>query len=1074
MEHGVTSSIVKTNLSGGYPTLRSDNTSLDYLFTPSSGTDKTAYLNVDGLFKKDGDYYVYDSNENYAYYDKSQGDGGSFAVYNGTYEQKSRTDGGENASNTNGKKIGFFPFHPWDEDYDLFVNWNKNLNHHFGMSMSVEFSLPKDPKAVMDSEGNPIVFEFSGDDDMWVFIDDKLAMDIGGIHQPTDGSINFMEHTVNVNGNTQMASNSFNAKFSNLYDGNNHTLQVFYIERGGCDSNCKIKFNLTQYGDIHFDKADSDEPNTKLPGAVFGIYKDDKCEIPLMEKLKDGTSRAFVALSNADGHVQFSGIPLGTYYLKELHAPEGYPVDNTIHVVQVYVEGPQVKAKIGDDVVGENTKILNKKPAPIDLELHKVWQNANGERITAPEGATATFEIKRVRNYETYTDKSIEGEGRGVSHLTVGWIHSNETHAIAEYDLIAGTNATVTWGYKDGYEGPIGYVLNGTTTTIAQSQTYNQSVNMPAAGGSASIYIIDNSDNGEAITNIKVAGQQFYGNSGGGIIHTFETITELDTSFNYDDSNVTNNQVTLPINSNIWNYTFEKLPTFDKGRVNGVDHEVVFNYSYYLKEVSSTSPEGTTVVYKDSEGNEFSTPTAAETNQSATFDITNRVPAGYLKIVKAVTYNGVEPTKDDQRSKLAGTYTFKVYTDESCSKPYKVIRGEAPDQQEVDLALTVTIENDGRAKSSELVMLPVGNYWIEEQTPSQDGVTPETNRIPVTITADQTTTEPAIARFTNNKEESDSADELTIELEKTFTGLPNASLIPAGYQAVLKYTNKDKQENIPLTGSTEGSVTCTKDNNDLTWHWRVKNIPTTATDFSVCENNYDIAGYTRVTKINGIEVNDPSNPQSVTVLVPNITMTIVDRDYTTSDKYKVFNLEEENQILLVRMTNHATVVVSPKSLSLATRKAIEKKIKDNGGKIPGDDAQAVWVTDFIYFSHEIQGDSFSYGGRTVYFDGNQVKIPHNASSHEARVDIGYTSESNENSFTLENIYTELSTAVDVLKVEKGKETTTHLSGAVFELRKLEDKAPFGPGAMLTYVQNDDQEVKLKKFHHQQDIFKQMM
>ena len=364
-EHGVTNIVNRTTDTGdetGYPVLRTDNTSLRYLFSPSSGTDKTAYTNVNGLFKKVDDYYVYDSNSNYAYYDVSQGSGGSFTVYNSTYNQKS---GGENGS-IQQKAIGFFPFHKWDDQYDLYVNWNKNLNHHFGMSMSVGFSLPKDPKAVVDTEGNPIVFEFSGDDDLWVFIDGKLAMDIGGIHQPTSGTIDFKNQTVIANGVEQ----SFD--FSDLYDGEKHTLQVFYIERGGCDSNCMIKFNLTQYGHVEFDKVDKDNPSDKLKGAVFGIYKDAGCTQPLMENLKDGTSRAYIAESDESGHVRFSDIPLGNYYLKELKAPDGYPLDSTVHSVRVYLdEHSQVVVKVSIDGIDveDGVEIPNKMPEPIDLGL---------------------------------------------------------------------------------------------------------------------------------------------------------------------------------------------------------------------------------------------------------------------------------------------------------------------------------------------------------------------------------------------------------------------------------------------------------------------------------------------------------------------------------------------------------------------------------------------------------------------------------------------------------------------------------------------------------------------------------
>lgn len=1066
-QHGVTS-IVQRDLAGGvggYPQLTSNSNpngsteSLQYLFAPSDGTDKKAYTNVNGLFKKEGDYYIYDSNTNYAYYDTSQGNGGRFAVYNSTYKQKS---GGESGS-LQDKAIGFFPFHKWDDQYDLYVNWNKTLNHHFGMSMSVPFSLPKDPKAVVDTEGNPIVFEFSGDDDMWVFIDGKLAMDIGGIHQPTSGTINFKDQTVTVNGNSQ----SFN--FSNLYDGNKHTLQVFYIERGGCDSNCMIKFNLTQYGDVHFDKVDKDNRSEKLAGAVFGIYKDQACTEPLLEQLKNGTSRAYVAESNAQGRVQFSDIPLGTYYLKELHAPEGYPVDNTIHTVNVILnqQTQEVKVTIDGTDVGTGVNILNGKPAPIDLGLKKEWQDADGEAITAPAGTSATFEIKRIRSYEKYTEQTIE-EGREVSHLTVGWIHNGQTHIYKEFDLIANSQATVSWGYISGYNGSKDCILNGEQIDkdYVSGNVVSHAFTMPAANGSATIFIVDESENGEAINSINVAGLQFYGNSGGGVIHTFETITEPDTTFNYTGDHVTNNQVTLPIGENTWQYLFENLPTFGRGLVDGVDHDVSFNYSYYLEEVSNTCPEGTTTIYKDLSGNVVSSPTDVETHTSGTETIINKVPVGYLRIDKSVTYNGVAPSTAEQKSDLAGTYTFKVYTDENCSKPYKVIQGTGDQQQETDLTLTVTIGNDGAAKSSDVVKLPVGNYWIEEVTPDRPGVTPEANRLAVTVSNGNTSSEPGVVSFVNNREASNDPDEMAIELEKTFNGLPDASKIPGDFKVLLTYRvpGSTEPETVELTGTTAGHVTCTKSEDGMTWHWHVTHIPAGATGFSIYEDGYDIPGYTRITNINGQPVEDPGSPQSVTILPSTISMTNMSREYyVTADNDKAFTVED-NQILLVRMTNHATVVVSQKSLGISERNAIEKMIHENGGKIPGDKgAHAQWVENFVYFSHEIQGDSFSYGGRTIYFEGKTVIVPHKSSSHEVRVDIGFTSENADNSFTLSNSYSEVPINVDVLKVEKGRETDTHLPGAGFALRTLEDVAPSNPGGTLTYKKgSDNKEIVVSK------------
>ena len=631
VEHGVTS-IVNNSLSGGYPTLRSDNTSLNYLFTPSDGTDKKAYLNADGLFKKDGDYYVYNSNQNYAWYNP---DTNKFEVYEGTYKQKSRTAGGEQVTQLMDKAIGFFPFHEWDDQYDLFVNWNKNLNHHFGLSMSVKFSLPKDPEAVVDTNGNPIVFDFSGDDDLWVFIDGKLAMDIGGIHQPTNGTIDFQNQTVTVNGDSQ------NFNFNGLYDGELHTLQVFYIERGGCDSNCMIKFNLTQYGHIEFDKVDKDNPTDKLGGAIFGIYKDAACTEPLMERLKNGTSRAYVAESDASGHVKFSDIPLGDYYLKEIKAPDGYPLDSTVHPVKVYLdENSLVKVKVsidGIDVVDPGVQIPNKKPDPITLGLKKEWKDQNGNIIPAPANTSATFELKRIRTYERITEETtLEGQGAQSSHLVVGWVHNGQYHVHKEYNLIANSQATVSWSYVDGYTGSKDCYVNDTLVNKNEAnEIISHALTMPAAGEEATLYIDDESADGEAIKGINVAGEQFYGTSGGGVIHKFETITEPDPDFHYTgDPNVVDNRITLPVEGNTpWEYDFVNLPLVSRTP----NTPTTYSYTYYLEEISNTSPAGTTVIYVDRAGNVLNAADDAETNAAGTQTIINQVDLGALELTKNIT-----------------------------------------------------------------------------------------------------------------------------------------------------------------------------------------------------------------------------------------------------------------------------------------------------------------------------------------------------------------------------------------------------------------------------------------------------
>ena len=239
--------IVKEKLdSEGYPVLdHGNNTSLKYLFdktkTSWNGGNSNdpdgmiAYPDVVGMFQKDSKgYYYFNSNTNYYYYDAESG---KSYLYEHTYTQ---TSGHEKNSLVNDKPIGFFPFHEYDSTDDLSVNQNHNLNHHIGMSMELEFMLPRDRT---DDNQEPIIFDFSGDDDLWVFVEwvddngakqSKLLLDLGGVHQPIHGDINFTdgENTAFMETNRP------------------YTLKVFYLERGGCDSNCSIRFNLPIIQDL--------------------------------------------------------------------------------------------------------------------------------------------------------------------------------------------------------------------------------------------------------------------------------------------------------------------------------------------------------------------------------------------------------------------------------------------------------------------------------------------------------------------------------------------------------------------------------------------------------------------------------------------------------------------------------------------------------------------------------------------------------------------------------------------------------------------------------------------------------
>ena len=118
-------------------------------------------------------------------------------------------------------------------------------DHGFGMKMTIQFSLNANG---LNEDGTPQVFDFSGDDDLWVFVDDKLVLDLGGAHAKTTGSINFNTKTVTANTSEAIPSGvSRNGSFSEGFNENPnyvHTMTIYYMERGMFESNLKFGFSF--------------------------------------------------------------------------------------------------------------------------------------------------------------------------------------------------------------------------------------------------------------------------------------------------------------------------------------------------------------------------------------------------------------------------------------------------------------------------------------------------------------------------------------------------------------------------------------------------------------------------------------------------------------------------------------------------------------------------------------------------------------------------------------------------------------------------------------------------------------
>lgn len=271
-------------------------------------TQKPVFTQTEGDLESKAQYWYFDSNERSLYLKQDTANSSKYyleateknnkkdssgnPIYTDDNSQNRGSDNSteDNKNNNQPRGFGFFPFNQKMGTENRNVN---KYNYGFGAKLQFDFTLTDDGQVQVGNNPNdkvPIKFFFSGDDDVWVYIDGQLVLDVGGAHgkasgllefgKTTDGKANTVTpyvssnkaggatYTTNVNNKTvyfngspvtftkqgKIVDKDDQTKEFTLDKGTTHTLTMFYMERGMWESNMAVAFNFPDHNELQVEK----------------------------------------------------------------------------------------------------------------------------------------------------------------------------------------------------------------------------------------------------------------------------------------------------------------------------------------------------------------------------------------------------------------------------------------------------------------------------------------------------------------------------------------------------------------------------------------------------------------------------------------------------------------------------------------------------------------------------------------------------------------------------------------------------------------------------------------------------
>lgn len=334
------------------------------------------------------------------------------------FEQKGDTYTLKDVKDQNGKILttegaGFYPLE--NERKFSYENSEKAQNYFFGMRYDVLFKIG-------DYVG-PMNYEFTGDDDLWVLLDGKVVLDLGGIHQAAGETVDIWEKL----GKTadQLTPEEKEKE---------HTLTVLYMERGDGESNCKMKFTLPSasiaevsqvpMAELNLQKVNKE--NKGLEGARFTLVNNE-------------TGDTQTATSTGEyGNVKFTKLRVGTYTLREDAAPSGYipSLDSWI-----------VKVELDSNNTAIATLYLSDGTTPYTDKAGSYYQILN---MTKEELINSSLDYNKTAKVIDWDKRTYQIDITAASKLTS--TTSTEQAAVADVMMVFDTSGSMLYNTSDSDE----------------------------------------------------------------------------------------------------------------------------------------------------------------------------------------------------------------------------------------------------------------------------------------------------------------------------------------------------------------------------------------------------------------------------------------------------------------------------------------------------------------------------------------------------------------------------------------------------------------------------------------------